>query len=66
MRFFIEVIADDRDDAVNLLREAATHIKKKREEHGKTVNHCIGDYRVRVYDEDEATPFTSDARPGKP
>lgn len=56
MRFFIEVVADDRDDAVSLIREAATRIKRSRETQGETVTHCIGDYRVRVYGDD--------ARPG--
>ena len=48
MRFVIEVVADDRDDAANLLREAAHKIKRGKEKSGGEVNHCIGDYRIFV------------------
>ena len=48
MRFVIEVVADDRDDAYVLLREAARKIKQDMERHGHENNHCIGDYRIFV------------------
>lgn len=60
MRFVIEVVADSRDDAANLLREAAHKIKRSKETSGHEVNHCIGDYRVFVgedlYDTMTASP----------
>jgi hypothetical protein len=48
MRFLIEVVADDVDDAVTLIREAATLLKQGRIVSGRIINHCIGDYRVIV------------------
>jgi len=51
MRVVVEVLADDRDDAIQLLREAARRLKGRRESSGETVNSCIGDYRITVQDE---------------
>lgn len=48
MRFVIEVVADEREDAADLLRDAARKIKHGKEQDGKEINHCIGDYRVFV------------------
>ena len=48
MRFVIEVVADTREDAADLLRDAARKIKHEKEQHNKEINHCIGDYRVFV------------------
>jgi hypothetical protein len=48
MRFVIEVVADDREDAANLLREAARKIKRGNEVSGQEVNYCLGDYRIFV------------------
>jgi hypothetical protein len=48
MRFVIEVIADNRDDAANLLRVAADKIRRSKERHEREVNYCIGDYRIFV------------------
>lgn len=46
MHYMIEVVADERGEIASLLREAATKIKRGREELGVEVNHCIGDYRI--------------------
>lgn len=54
MRVVIEVVADEREEIVTLVREVATKLKRRREESGKTVNYCMGDYRVLVSDEDGA------------
>lgn len=51
MKVTIEVLADDRDDVVTLVREIATKLKRRKEESGKTVNYCMGDYRVIVENE---------------
>lgn len=51
MRVVVEVLADDRADAIQLLREAARQLKKRGESSGETVNSCIGDYRITVEDE---------------
>lgn len=48
MRFVIEVVADDRENAVRLLRDAALKIKRCEERHGRENNHIIGDYRIFV------------------
>jgi hypothetical protein len=48
MRFVIEVVADNREDAADLLRDATRKIKHGKEQHNKEINHCIGDYRVFV------------------
>lgn len=52
MRFLIEVVADDTADAVPLIREVAALLKKGRVVSGRTVNHCIGNYRVIVHDDE--------------
>lgn len=51
MRFVIEVVTDSRNDAATLLRDAAHKIKQSKEQNGKEINHCIGDYRVFVGDD---------------
>lgn len=54
MKVTIEVLADDRDDIVTLVREIATKLKRRKEESGRTVNYCMGDYRVIVEDDPDA------------
>ncbi len=51
MRVMVEVLADDRVDAIQLLREAARKLQRHRESSGETVNSCIGDYRITVQNE---------------
>ena len=65
MRVLVEVVADDRDGVVLLLREIATNVKRRRELSGKEVNYCLGDYRVTVEDEPEASapPLDAERRP---
>lgn len=48
MRVLVEVVADDRADAVLLLREAAYKLRFRSETSGETVMHCIGDHRITV------------------
>ena len=62
MRFVVEVVADSRDDAANLLREAAHKIKHGKEQPSKEINYCIGDYRVFV-GKDIYEELTADAKP---
>lgn len=54
MKVTIEVVADERSEIVTLVREVATKLKRRKEESGKTVNYCMGDYRVIVEDDPDA------------
>ena len=57
MRFLIEVVADSVEDAVPLIREVATRLKGGkggRIKSGETTNHCIGDYRVIIHEDEGA------------
>ncbi len=53
VRIVIEVLADEVADTIPLIREVATRLKKGKIESGKTVNYCIGDYRVVIEESDE-------------
>lgn len=53
MRFLLEVVADDAEDAVPLIREAATRLKRGKVKHGEIVNACIGDWRMQIQEEAE-------------
>ena len=56
MRFLIEVVADDVEDAVPLIREAATRLKGGRIKSGEIVNYCQGAYRVTIEDDTSKAP----------
>ena len=52
MKVVIEVVVDETEDAVPLIREVATKLKRGRGiVSGETVNYCLGDYRVTLLDE---------------
>lgn len=58
IRVRIEVVADDREDAVSLLKDAVRLVSRAKESSGETVNSCIGDYRITLEEPDEPeTPF---------
>lgn len=46
--FRIEIVANERADAVNLLREVARLVREGREVSGREVQYCVGAYRVVV------------------
>ncbi len=56
MKVVIEVVADEREDVVALVREAAGILKRSKEESGVTQSYCLGDYRVIVTEEAEVEP----------
>lgn len=58
MKVVIEVVVDETEDAVPLIREVATKLKRGRIVSGETINYCLGDYRVTLVDEsiDVVTP----------
>lgn len=51
MKVVIEVVVDETEDAVPLIREVATKLKKGRIVSGEVTNYCLGDYRVTLIDE---------------
>lgn len=52
MKLVIEVVVDEAEDAVPLIREVASRITRgKGLVSGATVNYCLGDYRVTLFDE---------------
>jgi hypothetical protein len=51
MKIVIEVVVDETEDAVPLIREVATRLRRGRIKSGETVEYCIGDYRVTFLDE---------------
>lgn len=54
MKVTIEVIADDRDDVLVLLRAAVRELKSAKEKNAEAQQSCLGVYRVVV--EEEQTP----------
>ena len=62
MKVVIEVVVDEVEDAVPLIREVASKLKRGRGiVSGETVNYCLGDYRVTLVNEsiDVVSPLTS-------
>jgi hypothetical protein len=52
MKVVIEVVVDETEDAVPLIREVATKLKRgKGIVNGAIVNYCLGDYRVTFFEE---------------
>jgi hypothetical protein len=52
MKVVIEVVVDEVADAVPLIREVATKIKRGGGiASGQIVSYCLGDYRVTLLDE---------------
>lgn len=48
MRITIEVVADEREDAIQLLKTAVVALRRGKEASGAEINHCVGDYRIVV------------------
>ncbi len=52
MKVVIEVVVDETEDAVPLIREVATKLKRGGGiVSGRTVDYCLGSYRVTFLDE---------------
>ena len=65
MKVVIEVVVDEVADAVPLIREVATKIKRGGGiASGQIVSYCLGDYRVTLLD--ESIDVVNSNRKGRP